>query len=83
MCNVTQVSTLENEVSASSRMVIYTPPRRLVVVTRRSGLNTVNVSCMVDHTFPRPHLTLLMGHQNRVRLQAVKENVNRYCRGLD
>merc|ERR1711953_781990 len=25
--------------------------------------------------------TLLMGHQNRVRLQAVKENVNRYPNG--
>ena len=59
-------------------MVIYTPPRRLMVMTSRSSINTVNVSCLVDHTFPRPLLTLYTGQQrDRMMLQGVRENVNR------
>ena len=49
-----KVSTLENEVSVTNRMVVYTPPRRVAVQHRRSSYNSVNISCFVDHAFPRP-----------------------------
>ena len=59
-------------------MVIYTPARWLGITTSRTSINTVNVSCVVDHTFPRPLVMLYTGQQrDKVRLQGLMENVNR------
>ena len=77
-----KVSTLENEVSLTSRMVIYSPPRRVAVQHRRSSYNSVNISCFVDHAFPRPKVALYHGQdRDRVRLKGVREAVDRYPDG--
>ena len=39
---------------------------------------SVNVSCLVDHVYPRPHVTLHHGQgRHRVRLKGVREAVDR------
>ena len=77
-----KVSTLENEVSVTSRMVVYTPPRRMIVQHQRTSSNSVNITCYVDHSFPRPAVALYHGHDhNRLRLNGVREVVERYPDG--
>lgn len=77
-----KVSTLENEASQSSTMVVYTPPSRLSVQTVSSSYNSVNVTCLVDHTFPRPKVILYHGqNRDRVRIKGAREVVNRYPDG--
>ena len=77
-----KVSTLENEVSVTSRMVVYTPPRRMLVQHQRTSSNSVNLTCYVDHAFPRPTVALYHGHDhNRLRLKGVREVVERYPDG--
>ena len=77
-----KVSTLENEVSVTSRMVVETPPRRFAIHHRQSSYNSVNISCFVDHAFPRPSVALYHGQdRDRVRLKGVKEAVDRYPDG--
>jgi len=70
-----KVSTLENEVTRSSTMVVYTPPRRLEVSTVRASYSSVNISCLVDHTFPRPALTL---YRRGARVAGVRRAAERY-----
>ena len=78
-----KVSTLENEVSLPSRMVVYTPPARVIVLHQPSFYSyRVNISCFVDHAFPRPRLTLYHGQgRDRLRLKGVTEAVDRYPDG--
>ena len=50
--------------------------------TTRSSYNSVNVSCLVDHTFPRPVVSLHQGQdRSRSRVPGVREVVDRYADG--
>jgi hypothetical protein len=63
-------------------MVVYTPPRRVAVQHQRNSYNSVNISFLVDHAFPRPSFALYHGQdRDRVRLKGVKEAVDRYPNG--
>lgn len=70
-----KVSTLDNEVSASSRMVVYSPPRDVRMMARNLPMEgAVNISCIVEHSFPRPRLALYHGQGlHRLRLKGVRE----------
>ena len=62
----------------SEYILIFLYSSRLVVMTGRSSLTAVNVSCLVDHTFPRPLVSLYTGHhRDKRRLQGVKEKFER------
>ena len=77
-----KVSTLENEVSVTSNMVVYSPPRHLGMQHRRTSYSTVNISCMVDHVFPRPDVRMYHGQGvARTRIKGVKEALYRYPDG--
>ena len=59
--------------------MIFLYSSQLVVMTGRSSLTAVNVSCLVDHTFPRPLVSLYTGHQgDQRRLQGLQEKVERW-----
>ena len=59
-------------------MILFRYSSRLLVSTTRSSLTTVTVSCLVEHTFPRPFVSLYTGHhRDKVRLQGVQEKVER------
>ena len=68
----------------SEYILIFLYSSQLVVMTGRSSLTAVNVSCLVDHTFPRPLVSLYTGHQgDQRRLQGLQETDNimrKHCR---
>jgi len=80
-----KVSTLDNEVSKSSRMIVYSPPslRDVRMVARDlPSEHAVNISCIVDHSYPRPRLALYHGQgRNRMRLKGVREGDMVYPNG--
>ena len=49
-------------------------------MSRRASYSSVNVSCTVDHTFPRPVVKLYKG-QERINVNGVQERVVRYPEG--
>ncbi len=53
-----KVSTLQNEVSRSRRMVVYEPPRVVKFAPRNTFRHHVNLTCVVDHVFPEPDIEL-------------------------
>lgn len=80
-----KVSTLDNEVSQSSRMIVYSPPslRDVRMVARDlPSEHAVNISCIVDHSYPRPRIALYHGQgRNRMRLKGVREGESVYPNG--
>ncbi|XP_023347739.1 uncharacterized protein LOC111716499 [Eurytemora carolleeae] len=77
-----KVSTLENEVSLSSMMVVYSPPTQVNLIHRHTSFHSVNISCLVDHAFPRPQVQLYHGQgPSRVRLKGVHQVTDRYRDG--
>ena len=74
-----KVSTVDNEVSLTSRMVVYAPPRNVILQSDHVSYTSVKISCLVDHTFPRPEVVLFKGlGRNKSLVQGATEEVSRY-----
>jgi hypothetical protein len=56
-----KVSTVDNEVSLTSRMVVYAPPRNVILQSDHVSYTSVKISCLVDHAFPLPETILFKG----------------------
>ena len=77
-----KVSTVEEEVSLTSRMVVYTPPRNIILQCDHVSPTTVKVSCLVDHAFPLPRVVLYTGlGRAKEEVEGVEEQVERYRDG--
>ena len=77
-----KVSTVENEVSLTSRMVVYAAPRNVILQCDHVSTTSVKVSCLVDHAFPQPTAMLYTGiGRKKVMLRGTKEQVERYPDG--
>ncbi|TRY71882.1 hypothetical protein TCAL_08439 [Tigriopus californicus] len=60
-----KVSTLQNEVTLSKKMVVYEPPKLVKFTHQRNILQQVNLTCMVDHAYPEPSLRIFHGFRNQ------------------
>ena len=58
-----KVSTVQNEVSLTSTMVVYAPPKTMSISQSHIFYQLVNVSCMVDRCFPRPEIKIIIDGQ--------------------
>jgi len=83
-----KISTLQNEVSKTKRMVVYVPPRRIQVVYTKAKQSSsvgpgshVNVTCMADHVYPEPQMKLYLGTgSQRKPVMDIEERVAQYAR---
>ena len=58
-----KVSTVKNEVSLTSAMVVYAPPKTMTITQHHISYHVVNISCLVDRCFPRPEMKILVDGQ--------------------
>ena len=55
-----KVATVENEVSLTSTMMVYAPPKTMSISQNHISHELVNISCMVDRCFPRPEIKIIV-----------------------
>ena len=55
-----KVSTVKNEVSLTSAMVVYVPPKTLTITQHHISYQLINISCLVDRCFPRPVMKIMV-----------------------
>ena len=53
-----KVATIHNEVSFTSSMVVYLPPKAITLTQHHLSHNLLNISCLVDRCFPKPEIKI-------------------------
>ena len=58
-----KVATVENEVSLTSTMMVYAPPKTMSISQNHISQEVVNISCKVDRCFPRTEIKIRVNGQ--------------------
>ncbi|XP_043229365.1 uncharacterized protein LOC122385285 [Amphibalanus amphitrite] len=72
---ICKVSTKENVVTGTKKMIVYAPARTMNLTQERNSKSSINISCSAEGAFPVPRLDIYMkqeSRQTRIRLKKVK-----------
>ena len=77
-----KISTVENEVSLTSRMTVYAQPRKVTIWNDQMHNGQIKISCLVDHVFPRPRINISKdAGEHKFKVKNTEEEVKKFPDG--